>query len=232
MRDIQSVQIATLLGRIPLFAGLSPDENARLALATRCLNLEKQAVLFRPGDPCQGLYLVVSGQLKLAFMSPQGTDKVVDVVGQGGSFGDSFMFLEQPYPYYAQALQDSQLLHVAASALEAEMARDPAFMRKMLGNMARQLHEVVGDVESYALHSGERRVVGYLMRQLDDSQLEADAVVIDLPTIKGVIASRINLTHEHFARILQSLTRRGLLQVNGRQVQIPSVARLLAEVEA
>ena len=231
MRDHQPVQTDSLLARIPLFEGLSQEELQRVNKGTREVRLGKHDMLFQRGDKCSGLYLVIFGQIKLAFTSLQGTDKVIEVMEAGESFGESFMFLDRPYPYYAQALADSLLLHVSRAVIDHELENDHLFMRKMLANMARQLRDVVGDVESYSLHNGERRVIGYLMQQLDASQFEADDVTIELPTIKGVIASRINLTHEHFSRILHALNERQLLTVKGRKVHIPSVAKLIAAGE-
>ena len=47
-----------------------------------------------------------------------------------------------------------------------------------------------------------------------------------LSTNKGVIASRLNLTQEHFSRILHELTELGLIVVEGRRIHIPNVANL------
>lgn len=54
---------------------------------------------------------MVYGQVKLAFASPNGTEKVVELMGPGQSFGEAVMFTERPYPVYSQALADSMLLH-------------------------------------------------------------------------------------------------------------------------
>ena len=51
-------------------------------------------------------------------------------------------------------------------------------------------------------------------------------VAVTLPTNKGVIASRLNLTQEHFSRILHELFELGLIVVEGRKIHIPSVANL------
>ena len=49
---------------------------------------------------------------------------------------------------------------------------------------------------------------------------------VTLPTNRGVSASRLNLTQEHFSRILHELTELGLIVVEGRKIHIPSVANL------
>jgi hypothetical protein len=49
---------------------------------------------------------------------------------------------------------------------------------------------------------------------------------VTLPTNKGVIASRLNLTQEHFSRILHELSEKGLIVVEGRRIHIPDVEKL------
>jgi CRP-like cAMP-binding protein len=99
----------------------------------------------------------------------------------------------------------------------------------MLAGMAMRLHELMGDVESYSLYSGKQRIIGYLLRELPDETPDAIGgakVTITLPTNKGIIASRLNLTQEHFSRILHELIDLDLITVEGRKIHIPSVARL------
>jgi CRP-like cAMP-binding protein len=49
---------------------------------------------------------------------------------------------------------------------------------------------------------------------------------VTLPTNKGVIASRLNLTPQHFSRILHELTEAGLVEVDGRTIHITDLDRL------
>jgi len=43
---------------------------------------------------------------------------------------------------------------------------------------------------------------------------------------KGVIASRLNLTPEHFSRILSELSHQSLIEVQGSEIRILDVERL------
>jgi CRP-like cAMP-binding protein len=51
-------------------------------------------------------------------------------------------------------------------------------------------------------------------------------VIVCLPARKGDIASWLNLTHEHFSRILHELATAGFIEVTGSQVLIRDVQRL------
>lgn len=226
MQPNHPINIEALLTHIPLFNGLAPEEIARIARSTREVNAPKGGILFHKGDPCTGFHLLVYGQVKLAFTSSQGNEKVVEILGQGQSFGEAVMFMDKPYIVFGQALTDSLLLHVSKAAVFEELARDHNLCRKMLAGMAMRLHHLMNDVESYSLHSGKQRIIGYLLRELPEANQNGTNVSVTLSTNKGVIASRLNLTQEHFSRILHELTELGLIVVEGRRIHIPCVTSL------
>ena len=134
------------------------------------------------------------------------------------------MFMDKPHMVYAQALNDSQLLHIAKAVILEELEKDPKLGRKMIAGLSMRLHHLVTDVESYSLHSGRQRIICYLLR--DNMESDENSLSITLPTHKGVIASRLNLTQEHFSRILHELSENGLIVVKGRKITIPDVEKL------
>ncbi len=209
------IKTATFLAALPLFKALAPDEVAPIAAGTTEVFVPKGEIVFNRGDPCTGFHLVVYGQVKLAFLSPQGGEKVVEIIGPGGSFGEALMFMEMPYILMAQALADSLLLHVAKDVVFGQIERHPGFARKMIAGLSRRLHSLMRDVEAYSLQSGTQRVIGYLLRQ--DAPPEGDAAPysVTLPTSKAIVASRLNVTPEHFSRILHDLMQAGLIEVEG-----------------
>ena len=219
------IKTQAFLSSLPLFNEIAPAELDRIAAGTVELHVPRGEILFNKGDLCLGFHLVIYGQVKLAFISPQGTEKVVEIVGPGFSFGEALMFMEKPYILMAQALADSLLLHISKQVVFEEIERDSRFARKMLAGLSRRLHGVISDVESYSLQSGTQRVIGYLLRQ-DDEQAASSPSSVRLPTSKAILASRLNLTPEHFSRILHELTEAGLIAVEGRDVKILSVEKL------
>ncbi|UCV16185.1 Crp/Fnr family transcriptional regulator [Quatrionicoccus australiensis] len=222
------INIEALLSHLPLFNGLAPEEIARIAASARESQAAKGDILFHKGDPCTGFHLLVYGQIKLAFTSSQGNEKVVEIISQGQSFGEAIMFMDKPYIVFAQALSDSLLLHIPKAVIYAELERDPRLCRKMLAGMAVRLHQLMNDVESYSLRSGKQRIIGYLLRDIPEDATADNDIAVTLPTSKGIIASRLNLTQEHFSRILHELSELGLIVVKGRKICIPDVAGLRA----
>jgi len=97
-----------------------------------------------------------------------------------------------------------------------------------ISGLSRRLHSLVSDVEAYALRSGAQRVIGYLLRDIRMQAAPANAGEVRVPVGKGVIASRLNLTPQHFSRILHDLAAQGLIEVEGRKVRILDLERLRA----
>jgi len=222
----RTLNIPALLARTPLFQGLSATELADIAAGTREVTINRNETLFNRGDPSDGFYLLIYGQIKLSFISPQGGEKVVELIGIGQTFGEAVMFMDKPYPVTAVALADCQLIHIDKRVLFQELDHDPQLARKMLAGMSMKLHKMLADVESYSLQSARERVIGFLLQEIPDDAPENAPIEITLPTSKGTIASRLNITQEHFSRILHDLEHRGLIAIAGREIRILNVSAL------
>ncbi|MBK6336071.1 MAG: Crp/Fnr family transcriptional regulator [Betaproteobacteria bacterium] len=220
------IKIQAFLANLPLFKELAPAEIDRLAAGTTELHVPRGEIVFQKGDPCLGFHVVVYGQIKLALVTPQGNEKVVEIVGPGFSFGEALMFMDKAYIVMAQALADTLLLHVSKDVVFQGIENDPGFARRMLAGLSRRVHGLMADVESYSMQSGSQRVIGYLLRQDADGNEGESAYTVLLPTSKSIVASRLNLTPEHFSRILHELVDGGLVAVEGREVRILDAQKL------
>ncbi|WP_317201232.1 Crp/Fnr family transcriptional regulator [Janthinobacterium sp.] len=216
------IKVQAFLAQLPLFQAMAPAELDRIALGASERHLARGETLFNSGDPCDGFYLVIYGQVKLALVSARGTEKVVELVGPGHSFGEAVMFMGKPFIVTAQALVDALVVHVTRAVILDEVAREPAFACKMLAGLSRRMHGLLCDMESYSLRSGTQRVIGYLLR--DEAPENGERIRLEVS--KTVLASRLNLTPEHFSRILADLSGRGMIAVSGRNVTILDIEGL------
>jgi CRP-like cAMP-binding protein len=222
------IDIPALLARLPLFQELTAEQVGKVAAHAREKRLTKGEMLFQKGDPSHGFYVIIFGQLKLAFPSSSGNEKVVDILGPKQSFGEAVMFMDRPYPVFAEAIADTLLLHVAKDTVFDLLVSDPSFARHMLAGLSMRLHSLVQDVESYSLRSSAQRVIGYLLQHCptEGNGSCADSIEITLPTSKQIIASRLNLTPETLSRIFHDLAEAKLIGVQGKQITINDIKRL------
>jgi CRP-like cAMP-binding protein len=221
------IDIPALLLRLPLFHALTPEQIAHVSTHTRGKRLPKGEMLFQKGDIAHGFYVIVFGQIKLAFPSSSGNEKVVEIIGPKQSFGEAALFAQRPYPVFAQAIADTLLLHIARDAIFELLETDISFARHMLAGLAMRMHALIHDVESYSLRSSAQRVIGYLLQHCPTDSCEG-SIELTLPTSKQIIASRLNLTPETLSRILHDLAEAKLIDMQGKRIRIGDLQRLRA----
>jgi CRP-like cAMP-binding protein len=211
---------------LPLFRDLELGQLEAIGAATVEQRVTAGTVLFRRDDPCDGFHVIVVGRVKLALLAPAGAEKVVEILGAGQSFGEAAMFLGKRHLLYAEALADSLLLFIRGGPMFEAIGRNPELARRMLDEMSQRLYSLVADIEAYTMKNATERVTGYLLAALPggvDAQQPAD---VQLAASKSVLASRLNITREHFSRILHELSQSGLIRVSGRNIRILDLARL------
>ncbi|MEO7008633.1 MAG: Crp/Fnr family transcriptional regulator [Caldimonas sp.] len=211
------------LAALPLFKALDEATLVRLAAATTRCALARGERLFSKGDMAKGMYVVVHGEIKLIARSPVRGARLTGIVGPGRSFGEPVMFLERPAVVDAEAAGDALVLLLPSDAVFAEIERNPRFARRIIAGLSQRIESLVHELDRQSLGSGRARLIDYLVRRAGN---HPGPRLVTLPATKAAIASQLNLTPEHFSRLLHELAAAGLLQVSGRRISVPDLQRL------
>lgn len=218
-------EITQLLFGFFMFRELLTAQVKLIAEHCEVVDAPRNTNIFNRGDPARGLYILLSGQLKLGISSPHGIEKVIKLVSPGESFGEAVLFLEREFPVYAQVTQDARVLLVPKNVIFSLLESDPSVARKMLAGLSMRMHQLVQDIEMLSLQSCTQRFIGYLLQISADAP---DASNVTLPATKATIASLLNLTPETLSRTMAKLQQQGLIVVHGKKIVIPDVSRLRA----
>jgi CRP-like cAMP-binding protein len=219
------INIEALLAHVPLFNELATEEIARLARGTREIKAARGDILFHKGDTPTGFYLIVYGQVKLAFTSPQWRRK-------SRRHHRARSDLRRGRDVHGQAVHG--LCAGAGRLAAAAHLEDGDSRRTRRGPEARSQDDCRA-VDASAPPDQRRGIVFAVFGPAANHWLicywtgpgnGGKGITVTLPTNKGVIASRLNLTQEHFSRILHELSEKGLIVVEGRRIHIPDVEKL------
>jgi len=219
-----------LLSDITLFEGLSSEQLRFLAAECYPRQAPKGCVIFEKGTLLGGFYAVREGRVKLAVLSAEGAERVVQIALSGDTLGESLGLIDQPSPVYAQALYSSTLLYFRAERVREAMVRWPSLCTVFLAQFCRRAHELYRDLETCCLQTALQRVAAYLLDTLDgsDGVLARSPSEVVLPAGKAVVASRLNLTPETFSRELRLLSDEGVISVERCTVRVQDRDRLIA----
>ncbi len=207
------------LTRSSIFSNLPIETLGRLAIGTSEVAFGRGSVVFGRGSVSTGIHVVDSGQLKLTIETLQGDEHVVEIVQDGDCFGEAAMLTNRLHLLSAVALSDCKLLHVARNTLINELEHNQALAQRLIANLSDRLYRRTSDMENILLRKALGRVARFI---LDELEREADSAngQIQLPARKGLIASKLNMTQEHFSRTLRTLCARGKIAVNGATIAV------------
>ena len=105
------------------------------------------ATLFREGDAAHGVFIVLSGEVRVV-RSSRGRRYVLHVEGAGGTLGEAPVFDRGPYPVTAIAHGAVDALYIASDPLERAIRGSPElglfFLRRLGGRVRALLERVDG----------------------------------------------------------------------------------------
>jgi len=208
-----------------LFQALSDEVFDWLITGARQQTLLKGDTLFTQGEQADRFYLVVSGRIKLFHLSVDGQEKVVEVIGEGDTFAEAVMFMEQgKYPVHAETLGPAQVIIINNRDYRSILQDSSESCFKLMSNMARRLHLRLSEIETLTVQNARHRVIRFLLAQLEQSK----GKVIELPMAKRLVASRLAMQPETFSRVIHDLKEQGILDVQGRNLHVCDLKALKA----
>ena len=199
-----------------LFSALSEVQLERVRRHAHITDMVEGESLFFQGDPATSFYLVLSGRIKLFRVSPDGKEKVVEIMESGVSFAEALMFMDEAnYPVTATALCPSRVAVINARDFKSMLAESIETCFLLMGNMSFRLRSLIREIDALSLDTGTVRTVAYLLQQAP-----ADSESFELKVAKSVIASRLSVKPETFSRILKHLHESEIVSIDGRKVTI------------
>lgn len=218
------INLDGLLTNQALFRHISPFELEGLKKEVSKFELDKGLSLFQKGDAAEACFILVYGLIKLAIPSTNGSDKILELIRPGQCFGEAMLFLEEPYPFYAEALEPSLLLRLPKNALFKLVEQSPSIARQMMTGLSHRLLGFIRSVERQSSHNAMQRVVDYVIQVA----VTQDSQDIRLELKKNVVASLLNLTPETFSRMLHHLSELDLIRVSASRIHINCLIALQA----
>jgi CRP/FNR family transcriptional regulator, cyclic AMP receptor protein len=148
------------LAKVPIFSGLTENELAFLSQRAVPRHYSAGETVFGEGDPCSGLYLVESGQVRIFKSSASGREQVLSIDGPGSSIAELPVFDGGNYPASVAAIGDATLLFVSKQDFQALCLAHPQVALKVLRVLVRVCAGWSGSSKSF--HSPQCAIVWLL----------------------------------------------------------------------
>src|SRR5262249_56265720 len=132
-----------LIGQVPLFAKLPPEEQRYLAATLRPIALPKGTVLFREGEYGDHFYIVLEGYVDIIKALGTEDEQLLLVRGPGEFVGEmSLVSLDGLRTASVRAGAPAQLLEVTRVDFDALLSRQPQLAFEMLRVLSMRLRDL------------------------------------------------------------------------------------------
>ena len=167
---------------------LTKDEQKLLEVKT----LNKGAFLFREGQLCTQIAIVVSGQFKISSINYSGSEVVFNVLENGEMFGNNLIFSDNPiYKGDVVALKDSVVVLIKKENLENILQSNKEFLLtylKIQSNFGKRLNSTI---KMLSFASAEERFKFYLRENNGEISYHTVTELADILHLKRETLSRV-----------------------------------------
>ena len=225
-----------LLRSIPLFAGLSAQELAKVGALAQVRQYAAREVVVSQGDPALALFAIVRGRLKVASCGPDGRDTVLGIMAEGEVFGEVALIDGGTRSATCTAIEPCELLAIERLQFMELLEQSPAIAVKLLHVLAGRLRRLSQRSEDAAFLDVPSRLARSLLdlatRFGERRRSPASGICITLKLSQQELGDLVGATRESVNKHLADWTRQGFLTLQGGRMVISDIesVRRLARV--
>jgi predicted acylesterase/phospholipase RssA/CRP-like cAMP-binding protein len=182
---IQEVQLAKVLTE--LFGRLDAETVSWLREELEWIHLGHGEALFRSGDSSDGMYVLVSGRLRVTVTRPQDGQQVVGEVSPGEPVGELGLLSGEPRSATVVSIRETNVVKMTESVFQRLASRQPAAVtnltRPIITRQQRSLRSAAAPVRALALAlvpaGPDVPLVSFAARLADALRADGPVLVLD-----------------------------------------------------
>jgi CRP/FNR family transcriptional regulator, cyclic AMP receptor protein len=176
-------------------------------IARKIVEYRRAAVIFTQGDPCEHVFYIQTGGVKLSVLSKAGREAVVAMLGPGEFFGEGCLAGQSVRMGSATATTDSAVLFVDKDQMVRLLHKQRALSDRFIAHMLARNIRIEEDLVDQLFNSSEKRLARTLL--LLARYGKHDTPVRAMPAISqetlaemvGTTRSRVNFFMKKFQRL-------------------------------
>jgi CRP-like cAMP-binding protein len=204
--------------KVAFFSVLTDDEVQVVARIARINRYRKNHVILEEGEKRDTLFIILKGRVKVSLFDDTGKEYIVDVVEEGGFFGELSLFDELTGFVNIVTLEDTQLLLIRRQDFMMLLRDSPEFTMGVLKTLTIRLKAANEKLRGLAFLTVEERILQYLREVGEKRGVQVkDRIIIERGPTQVDIASYCGCSRETVSRMIKILVKKGKISVLKRQ---------------
>jgi len=182
--------------------------------ARKIVEYRRGEVIFAQGDPCENVFYVRKGGVKLSVLSPTGREAVVGMMRPGDFFGEGCLAGQSVRMGSATAITASSILQVDKARMVRLLHRQPALSDRFITHMLARNIRIEEDLVDQLFNSSEKRLARTLLL-LAHVGKEREAEIVVPKISQQSLAEIIGTTRARVSFFMNRFRQLGLIEYNG-----------------
>lgn len=209
--------LAAILRQTILFESLDEAHVTELLRFSRRRSYDAGQTIFLQGDRANGLFIVLSGRVRVFKTSPRGREQILKFMRQGEPIGEVAVLSGENYPAGAEAVEPSETLYIPRKAFLDLIEREPEVAMRLLGELSSRLKSFASLIEDLSLRDVAQRLAAQLLALASEAEMQEE---VDLSISKAQLSAAVGTVPETLSRAFKQLNQAGAVETHGRKVRI------------
>ena len=167
---------------------LSKEEQSLLEVKS----VIKGTYVYREGELCSKVSIVVSGGVKIASMHYFGSEVIFNILEKGDIFGNNLIFSDEPvYKGDVVAIKDSTIVSISKENLTQILQSNKEFLVAYLNIQSNFGKKLNSTIKMLSMNSAEDRLMFYLKENKGEINYHSVADLADILNLKRETLSRL-----------------------------------------
>ena len=191
-------------------------------LGRTILQYPKNKVIFAQGEPCDAVFYIQDGRVKLTVLSTRGKEATIALLGPGDFMGESCITSDQPLRMSsATPLTDCRILRIEKTTMLKVLHREHAFSDLFVAYLVSRNNQIQEDLVDQLFNSAEKRLARILLLLAHFGKEGRSESVIPkmsqetLAEMVGTTRARVNFFMNRFRQL-------GLIDYNNGGLEVHS----------
>jgi CRP-like cAMP-binding protein len=175
---------------------------------------QRKKIIFRQGDPADGVFYIQSGKVELSVVSQQGKEGIIAILSAGDFFGEGCLAGQPLHMASAIALVESTIFKIEKQTMIRVLHDEPTLSAMFMAFLLSRNIQFEADLVDQLFNSSERRLARLLLL-LANFGKEGKLEAVIPPISQELLAARVGTTRSRINFFMNKFRKLGLIEYNG-----------------
>lgn len=199
---------------IPLFNDITEAELSHME-SKGCMRkqlFKKNTTIFRTGNVVHEIGIVLSGSVNIENIDWWGTKSILNNIGIGGIFAESYALCREPLMVDAIAVEDSNILLVNLNTIMHHSGANYSWYPKFMHNLLIMSTRKNLSLSNRIFCTSSKTVRGRLLTYLSNESVKNNSTAFEIPFNRQQMADYLNLDRSALSKELGKMRDEGIIE--------------------